>query len=332
MKHSIAGLAALALAVGLAACGGPAGPAPASTSAPASGPAHAPSSAQSSAQSSASSSRPAAAPTRAPSSQPAAVPTQAPTSAPASQPAAAPTQEPSGQSTSASNGTLGPYDYPYITNSNGYNTYVGNNMWAAGGTGMTQTLTAVGPGHWQVAARAPAQNTGVLSYPNTQQLFSDWGGGGWNGSGAQADTPIRGLAELTSTFAENMNANRGTVAEAAYDIWLSGTSGPDEIMIWVDNANRGTGGSDRIGAATFGGQKWTLLQYQGGEIIWSLNANEQSGTVDILAMLRNLQSRGLASSGAAIGQIDFGFEICSTGGTPETFSVSHYTLTARAGK
>jgi hypothetical protein len=35
------------------------------------------------------------------------------------------------------------------------------------------------------------------------------------------------------------------------------------------------------------------------------------------------------SSGAAIGQIDFGFEICSTGGAPETFSVSHYSLTAR---
>jgi hypothetical protein len=57
-----------------------------------------------------------------------------------------------------------------------------------------------------------------------------------------------------------------------------------------------------------------------------------SGAVDILAMLRNLQSRHLESRGAAIGQIDFGFEICSTGGQPETFSVSRYTLTAAAGK
>ncbi len=67
-------------------------------------------------------------------------------------------------------------------------------------------------------------------------------------------------------------------------------------------------------------------------MIWSLDANEQSGTVNILAMLRDLQSRGLASPGAAIGQIDFGFEICSTGGAPETFSVSRYTLTATAGR
>ena len=34
-------------------------------------------------------------------------------------------------------------------------------------------------------------------------------------------------------------------------------------MIWVDNANRGTGGADQIGTGTFGEQKWTLLQYQG---------------------------------------------------------------------
>jgi len=147
----------------------------------------------------------------------------------------------------------------------------------------------------------------------------------------QTDTPISRLKQLTSTFAENMNADPRTDAEAAYDIWLSSTSGPHEIMIWIDNANRGTGGAIQIGTGTFGGQKWTLLQYHGGEVIWSLNANEQSGTVDILAMLQHLQSRGLASSGAAISQIDFGFEICSTGGVPETFSVSNYSLTAKAG-
>ena len=223
---------------------------------------------------------------------------------------------------------LGPYVYPKITNTNGYNTYVGNNMWAAGGSGMTQTLTAADPGRWYVIAKAPAGNTSVLSYPNTQQLFNNWTGGGWNGYGTHTDTPISQLKQLTSTFAESMNTNSGTDAEAAYDIWLSRTSGPNEIMIWVDNANRGTGGAKPIGTATFGGQKWILLRY-GGELIWSLSSNERSGTVGILAMLRDLQSRGLASSGAAIGQIDFGFEICSTNGALEPFSVSHYTLTAK---
>lgn len=281
MKRWLLGLAALALAAGLAACGGQAGPAP----------------------------------------------TLTPTST--SAPTSTPTPLPSGKSTSAPNGVLGPYVYSKITNTNGYNTYVGNNMWAAEGSGMTQTLTALGPGTWYVVAKARAGNTAVLSYPDTQQLFNDWTGSGWNGSGTDTDTPISGLKQLTSTFAENMDANSGTDAEAAYDIWLSKTSGPTEIMIWIDNANRGTGGATSIGTGTFRGQNWKLLQYRGGELIWSLNANEQSGAVGILAMLRDLQSRGLASPGAAVSQVDFGFEICSTGGAPETFSVSHYTLTAK---
>jgi hypothetical protein len=288
-----AGLAALTLAAGLAACGGQPRPAPT------------------------------------PTATPTATATSASTATPTATPTSAPTPAPSGTSTSDPNGSLGPYYYPNNTNTNGYNTYVGNNMWAAGGSGMTQTLTAFGPDKWHVVAKAPAGNTGVLSYPDTQQLFNNWNGSGWNGSGNQTDTPISRLKQLTSTFAENMNANPRTDAEAAYDIWLSNTSGPDEIMIWIDNANRGTGGATQLGSGSFGGQKWTLLQYQGGEVIWSLDANEQSGAVDILAMLRDLQSRGLASSGAAIGEIDFGFEICSTGGVPETFSVSSYSLTAK---
>ena len=305
MMRRLAGLAALALAAVLAGCGGQAGPAPAPTPTPTT------------------------TPTGTATSAPTATPTATGTPTATTTPTSAPVPASSGKSTSAPNGALGPYDYPHITNTNGFNTYVGNNMWAAGGTGMTQTLTAVDPGTWHVVAKAPAGNTGVLSYPNTQQLFNNWNGSGWNGSGAQTDTPIGRIEKLTGTFAENMNANPRTDAEAAYDIWLSGTSGPDEIMIWIDNANRGTGGAAQIGTGTFGGQKWTLLQYHGGEVIWSLNASEQSGTVDILAMLRDLQSRGLASSGAAISQVDFGFEICSTGGVPETFSVSRYTLTAK---
>jgi hypothetical protein len=254
-------------------------------------------------------------------------PTRTPNSTSAS--ASTPTPLPTGKSTSALDGVLGPFVYPKITNTNGYNTYVANNMWAADGTGMTQALTAANPGQWYVLAKAPAGNTAVLSYPNTQQLFNNWSGGGWNGDGTMSNTPISRLKQLESTFAENMNAVPGTNAEAAYDIWLEDTSGPSEIMIWIDNANRGTGGGDQIGTGTFGGQKWTLLKDGDDEIIWSSNANKQSGTVDILAMLRDLQSRRLVSSGATVSQVDFGFEICSTGGVPETFSVSHYSLTAK---
>ena len=84
------------------------------------------------------------------------------------------------------------------------------------------------------------------------------------------------------------------------------------------------------------GQSFDVYQYggAGGEIIFSLNgstgsgtfASETSGTVDILAVLKWVQSHGYASN-ITIGQIDAGWEICSTGGSPETFTVSRYSLT-----
>jgi hypothetical protein len=229
--------------------------------------------------------------------------------------------------TSAQSGTCGPYDYPAITRSNGYTTYVANNMWACGSTTPgspgapcgKQTLTAFDPGNWSVTSNQRAGNTAVLTYPDVQQVFT---------LTSDIDPAISAFASITSDFTENMYATSGTIAQAAYDIWLSRTSGPNEIMIWVDNANRGSGGATRIGSGTFNGQSWTLYRYGGGELIWSLDANEQAGTVNILAMLKDLQGRGLVSSGAGIGQVDFGWEICSTGGVPEKFTVSRFTLSS----
>jgi hypothetical protein len=61
-----------------------------------------------------------------------------------------------------------------------------------------------------------------MTYPDVQQLFSDWCGPGWNSCASPADTPVSGLSSLTSSFTESMPHNPGTDAEAGYDIWLSG--------------------------------------------------------------------------------------------------------------
>ena len=195
-------------------------------------------------------------------------------------------------------------------------------------------MSANDPGDWQVVSTEPAGNTGVKTYPDVQQLFNNWTGGGWNGSGSMTNTPLSGLGSLTSTYSET-TPRGGTIAQFAWDIWLTNTNGPNEIMVWVDNSQRGNGGATLKGTATIGGQAWTLYQYGGGEIIWSLGAQgtyaqQGSGTVDLLALLRDLQNRGIVSAGATIGQIDVGWEICSTGGGPETFAVNGYTLTAKA--
>lgn len=222
--------------------------------------------------------------------------------------------------TSAPNGSCGPYSYPLISWSNGYNTNVGNNMWSCGsGNCGPQTVTAYNPGNWSVTSNQRAGNTGVLTYPNVQQVFGRWDGKG--------DVALSEFSSITSEFAEEMNSNRGTVAEAGYDIWLSGAS-HKEVMIWVDNVGRGNGGATLYGHATFRGQAFTVYTYGSGEIIVSLDKNETSGTVDLLATLRWLQAHGLVSSSAALGQVDFGWEICSTGGRPETFTISKYSLTS----
>jgi hypothetical protein len=65
-------------------------------------------------------------------------------------------------------------------------------------------------------------------------------------------------------------------------------------------------------------------------LIWKLTGgNEQSGTVDILAMLNWLVSHGYLPTDSTLGLVGYGWEICSTGGQNETFQVSNFSLTAK---
>jgi hypothetical protein len=200
-------------------------------------------------------------------------------------------------------------------------------MWAANG-GTTQALTASSPGDWSVSADAgPAGYTGVQTYPDTQEIYT---------STSNEPDPLSGFSSIIASFTEDMNAVSGTSAEAAFDIWLgqdTATNYADEVMIWNDQANRGTCGGATVQAnADFGGsggvpeQNWTLCKYGSSELIWYLTSgNEASGSVDVLSMLTWLESHGYLPSGSGLNQIDYGFEICSTPG-PETFTVSQFAI------
>ena len=224
--------------------------------------------------------------------------------------------------TSALAGTCGPYADPDITDADGYNTNIANNMWgcgavqppAAGAYCGLQTVAAHGPGNWSVTSKQKAGNTGVLSYPDVAQVFT---------LGNDTDPPITGFSAITSSFTETMNATAKTDAEAAYDIWLDNGKASDEIMIWVDNHGQTPAGKDK-GPVVIGGTRYELWSADGTTSF--VRSNERSGTVNILAVLRWLQSHRYVSSTARLGQVDFGWEICSTGGVPETFTISHYTL------
>jgi hypothetical protein len=273
-----------------------------------------------------------------PASSPKPLPSSAPSSRPSSSsspsqaPSASPTSPPgsSGPGTacvrSANNGTCGPYDYAGISGSGSNDTLVIQDVWNPI-KGGSQTLTAYNPGNWSVSANMPAGNTGVVSYPDTQQIYT---------RGNNTPDPLSGFGSITSSFTEKMNAASGTSAEAAYDIWLgqnSSTNYADEVMIWNDQANRGTCGGATVKAnASFGGangvpqQNWTLCKWGSSELIWYLTSGkEPSGVVDILSMLTWLESHGYLPANSGVNLIDYGFEICSTSGA-ETFTVSRFAI------
>jgi hypothetical protein len=207
----------------------------------------------------------------------------------------------------------GPFNYPQIQGASSDPT-VSNDIWNPI-SGWQQTLYANNPGDWSTVANGPAGNTAVVSYPSS--------GSDYNGRS------LSSFSALYSSFSEEMNPQPGTSAEAAYDVWLN--NGHNEVMIQHDMVNRGS--CPTLATASFGGshgvpvQKWELCQY-GSELIWQLTgAGEQTGTVDILSMLNWLVSHSYLPKSNGLTIIGYGFEICSTGGKPETFMVSGYSIT-----
>ena len=234
------------------------------------------------------------------------------------------------------------------TNSNKYNTYVANNCWAD--PSCQQTLSANSVGDWQVTANEPAGNGSVKTAPEVQQQFNNWCAAvstwenldpGGCGNSLMSDTPISAMSQLTSTYAESTPHNSQTIAQWAWDNWLGNDSGyPTEVMVWVDNngrCNSGSFGTQVHAPVTIAGQEWTPHQYpHSSEFIWSLDgpggagtcAQQASGTVDLLALLKWMQANGYAAPGATLSLVDGVWEICSTGGQPETFTVTKYSINA----
>lgn len=214
------------------------------------------------------------------------------------------------------------YDPADITNSNGFNTYVNQNVF---GTVTSQVLTSYSPGNWSVSADSAAGDTSVESYPDAQQLYT---------TTSNTPDPLSGFSALTGTESETMPHNPGTIAEAAWDLWTNYSS---DIMVWTDNVGRcnsGAQGTLLAASQVVAGQVYDVYRYggPGNEIIFSLQgaggtgtcAQQPGDTVDILAILGWVNANVAPVTG--LGQVQFGWEICSTGGVPETFSVSSLTI------
>jgi hypothetical protein len=193
---------------------------------------------------------------------------------------------------------------------------------------LSQTLSASSMSHWQVHADLSAGNTAVLSYPDAQDTLTDASGN---------PTPLSDFASLTSTYATQMPSDTGTAGpaddyEAAYDIWLGHNAAnySQEIMVWTDNHNQTPAGSDT-------GKTWTDPSTGVAYEVWANSGNNPvtlvrksnttSGSVDLLSLFNWLHSAGYSTE-TGVNQIDYGFELCSTSGHTEAFTVTGYTLDA----
>ena len=55
--------------------------------------------------------------------------------------------------------------------------------------------------------------------------------------------------------------------------------------------------------------------------------NEQAGSVDILAMFKWMEANGYLPATDLFGEVDYGWEVLSTGGQPQPFHLSGFSLT-----
>jgi hypothetical protein len=198
----------------------------------------------------------------------------------------------------------------------------------------SQNLYVANPGKWSVVANYPV-GTSVRSFPNTGQT-QDWI------KGTSLPAKLSTWSSMTSTYSVNMSPHKGTVGEAAYDLWLDDWH--NEVMIQTDFAGdslrpRCDVLKEVVTTQTFGGtdgvpvQRWNLCTF-GSEIIWQppTGKNYSSGKVNVMAMLNWLETHGNGKylpAKPTLTAISFGFEICSTAGKNQTLRVNDFSFTAK---
>lgn len=191
---------------------------------------------------------------------------------------------------------------------------VANNMWNISGESVSQTLSACSHSNWYVTATVGGGSGSVKTYPNAHYNFS-------------IPPKLSSLASVTSTFAET-GPGTGTY-EDAYDIWLNGIANPaggsDEVMIWTDNHGQTPAGS-AMGTVTLDGRPYTVWKRDGNYFAFVAQSNFTSGTLNLLEFFRLLTGKGWLSPGSVLNQVDYGVELVSTNGVPETFGFSEFSV------
>ena len=146
-------------------------------------------------------------------------------------------------------------------------------------------------------ARFSVLTGGVKSYPHT---------------GKSIGPTLSSLHGVTSSF--NVTVPGTGAYETAYDIWAGNNA--FEIMLWMNKTGAVGPLGSRQTSASVGGHTWDVFSgSNGANQVFSFvrQGNTSAGSVDILAVLRWIQSRGWFGN-VVLNQVQFGFEITSSSG------------------
>lgn len=222
----------------------------------------------------------------------------------------------------------GQCDYPaesYITGvSTNYNcdgncsVTVDQNVWSGETPPQySQTLYSTSPADWYVTANTDSDFGGVASYPNTGFIMT----------GA-----VNSFTDVTSSWKVSLPTDdTKTAAWAAYDLWFNNWD--NEVMIQTDITANSDYECTGVASLTVSGIPWHMCAF-GSEDVWKPGTsdadilNQTSGSVDVQAFLVWMEQNGWLPANSTWTAGSFGFEICDTEGTTQSFNVNGFTWDA----
>jgi len=181
---------------------------------------------------------------------------------------------------------------------------------------IKSTLASCTKGSWNETATA--SGTAVQAYPDTNYTYPT----------ATAISSFDG--NLPSNFDVVMPPASHVDAEAAYDIWIGGSSiwsgKSTEYMIWTYNEGQTPAGKD-LGTTSIGGVTWTVWEGSdpSGDIVTLVSPNTSDSSLNLVSFFSYATSKGWMV-GQYLWQVGGGFEVCATPSGGATFSVTEFTL------
>jgi Flp pilus assembly protein TadB len=175
-----------------------------------------------------------------------------------------------------------------------------------------QTIWAYTHKHWGVESNQPGGSS-LKSYPCVKTTV-------------EGNPQYSSLRFLRSSFTESMPSTVSLVASATYTVWLDNRQ--VQVAMWVDNHNRKPGGKP-IGEILFFKNDFMVYKNSSTMYTFVLTGTQQtSGTVHLLSALRWLVHHGKLNTTDIVNEVDFGWQIASTGGTAQDFNVTRYGVSS----